>query len=198
VGEDQGGEAGGDRDREDQADGADEHADDLDRDELAGDDAHDGDVALGEEQQEGQRRAGVGEHQGVHGGRDVIAPDLGGLGVERADAHLGLGAAQRGDSRDLGDGDVVEDTQGADHDPGDEQASQVEGFGGEPQCLGFLRRQARQLRAGRHDQGQQAGDRQGHEAARERDGAGDVDPVGQVDRDVRHRHGADQRHEHRG
>jgi hypothetical protein len=68
----------------------------------------------------------------------VIATDGRRLGVELAGAERGVGPPQRSHRGHLGDGDNVEDAERPDHDPGNEQAPQIEGLSGHPEGLDLL------------------------------------------------------------
>ena len=62
--------------------------------------------------------------------RDVGAPDPAAGPVELPDAVRRVGASDLGDGGGLGDGDVVEYAERADHDPGEQQALHVDVVGG--------------------------------------------------------------------
>ena len=74
---------------------------------------------LGEDEQDGERGAGVGEHERVDGRAEVVAPDDHGFLDQLATVNQRVRAAEREHGGGLRDGDVVEDAEGADDDPGE-------------------------------------------------------------------------------
>src|SRR4029453_12693407 len=108
-----------------------------------------------------QGRPRIGQEQGVHGGRDVVAPhserppDQGG----QADGRVGL--VQFGYQRGLGHGDVVKHPEAADDDPGQQQPPQRQPPHGEVGEPSVLAGQAGQRGRGDKGDGQGGGQAEG-------------------------------------
>ena len=118
--------AGGDRHRGDQPDAADQRAHDLGGHVLRGTHVAERPAGQREQQQQRQRRAGVGQHQRVHRRGHVVAPDPHGRREQRGRPQPRVGPAQLPDRAGLGDGDVVQHAQRADDHPGQQQAARVD------------------------------------------------------------------------
>jgi hypothetical protein len=159
LGGEGGGEQGGQGDGGDQANRPAQGPDHLNGHDLGGGDAAKGLAADGEQHQQGQGRPGVGQEQGVHGGRDVVPADREGSSDELTKAGRGVGPPQFEHQRGLGHGDVVQNAEPADDDPGQQQPAQRQAtdLKARPACV--LAGQAGQCR-GRDEPGRQRGRQQ--------------------------------------
>ena len=110
------GQCRGDRNRDDQADGSHQHPHNLHSHNLATQNAADRLVALAKEQHQRKRSTCIGQHQSVHRRSHVIAAYGDGFSVQHNFAHLWVGSSQRRHCRYLGDRDIVEHAEGANHD----------------------------------------------------------------------------------
>jgi hypothetical protein len=90
-------------DRGHETDGSDQGLDDLDGQRLGGEHLAHGQARLAQQQQRGQRRRGVGEHQGVDGRGDVVPTDADPCRVELAGTEAGSAVMQFPDGGYLGD-----------------------------------------------------------------------------------------------
>ena len=118
---------GGDGDGTEETDAADEGADHLCCDHVEVHDVQEGDVGLrGDEQDERERAADVGEDEGVRHRAHDVAADVHAGGNERAEFGLGrerLHLVLRGGD---GDGDVHDGAECAEHDAGEEQLAEID------------------------------------------------------------------------
>lgn len=135
-------EGGGDGDGGDEPDAADQRPHDLFGDEFAAEHVAEPLAGKGEQDEQRQRRSGVGQYQRVDGRCDVIAADAQRHLIQLPNSVGPVGYGQLPHSRRLGDRDVVEDAERSDDHPAQEEPPQVDVAGQGPEVLALLRSKA--------------------------------------------------------
>ena len=125
-GDEEGGGVGGDRDSTEEADTADERADDLGGDHVEVEYMAEREIGLrGDEEDERERTADVGENEGVRHGAHDVAADAHARGDESVEFRLGGELFHLVLGRGDGDGNVHDGTEGTEDDARKEQLAEV-------------------------------------------------------------------------
>jgi hypothetical protein len=127
----------------------------------------------------------------------VVATDAHAGGVQPAGRPPGLGLPQLPHGGDLGDGDVVEHAEGADHQAGEQEAGEVEVAAEGLEEADLLVDQTGEVGEVHERQAEHAREQQARHRADQRHRCSFGDAVGEVEGGQGHGRGADQRHPHR-
>jgi hypothetical protein len=103
-------------------------------------------VANAENEQHGQRRASVGEHERVHGCGDVVPPDREAFAEEPEEPLQRVRPVERHHGGGLAHGHVVEHAKRSDHHPGHEEPLDRQSCDVELQLRRLLRSKAAEMR----------------------------------------------------